>query len=118
MDIRLFFTKKKAEEAVTPASETSVSPEEANENAASSDGPAAATASTSRPTEVMTPSAARPPTSNITDLGEKDIGPKRPEFASFLKHMIGNINRAFSVYYYAKYPWLEYSVSLDSDIFF
>lgn len=116
MDIRRFFTKTPmssatAEEAVTsPASETSDSPEKAKENSASSSDPAAATAS-------MTTPAARPPTRafrDITDLGEKDIGPKRPELASFPKHLIGNINRAFSVFYYSKYPWLEYSVSLDS----
>ncbi len=50
----------------------------------------------------------------VNDLGEKATGPKQPLLPFFPKHQIGDINRAFSPFYYNKFPWIEYSVSLDS----
>lgn len=52
--------------------------------------------------------------SGYADLGEKAIGPKQPILSSFPKRLIGNVNRAFSTFYYHKFPWMEYSISLDS----
>ena len=77
------------------AEEAVASPEKAEENLVSSSNPAATSKTTSTaglPT--------RPFKDIITDLGEKDIGLKRPELASFPKYVIGNINLAFSVFYY------------------
>ncbi len=54
----------------------------------------------------------------VKDLGGKATGPKQPILSSFPKHQIGDVNCAFSPFYYHKFPWMEYSVSLDSVFLF
>jgi hypothetical protein len=50
----------------------------------------------------------------IDDLGNKSAGPMQPRLARFPKTDFGKQNRAFSATYYDMFPWIKYSIKLDS----
>lgn len=50
----------------------------------------------------------------IDDLGGKSAGPAQPRLACFPKTDFGKQNRAFSAACYDMFPWVEYSIKLDS----
>ncbi|KAL1264208.1 hypothetical protein QQF64_004563 [Cirrhinus molitorella] len=114
MDIRSFFNKP-AQKSVedfdiySTAADTDAAIEAANTSVPGTCSTSTATVSAETSAQPIAASGCV-----VNDLGEKATGPKQPLLSSFPKHQIGDINRAFSLFYYHKFPWIEYSVSLDS----
>ncbi|KAL1267092.1 hypothetical protein QQF64_002767 [Cirrhinus molitorella] len=108
MDIRSFFNKP-AQKSVedfdiySTAADTDAAIEAANTSVPGTCSTSTATVSAETSAQPIAASGCV-----VNDLGEKATGPKQPLLSSFPKHQIGDINRAFSLFYYHKFPWIEY----------
>lgn len=82
------------------AANTDIAVEVVSEN---TPGPGTCSTSTAS-VSAETPAQPAAASGYVSDLGEKATGPKHPIPSSFPKHQIGDNNRAFSPFYYGKFP--------------